>query len=256
MKVLDLFSGLGGWSEAFKDRGHDVITLDIEEKFKPTIVKDILQVKSIKELGEFDVILASPPCEKFSIAAVWLHNWIKTPEGYKPNNDKAVKALEIANHTFKLLEESSAKFYVIENPRGFMRLVIKQPDAQVNYCQYASIEEKASYRKSFHDKRKSNYFKATDLWGKIPPSFIPKRCKPGNKDHVFAGGHTDLQFATHGIRKDEKSAAARALIPYGLSLEMCIAVENDLHLNNEVDKHEEKSAPFTLRPKGRSSSGS
>lgn len=39
MRVLDLFSGLGGWSAAFRDRGHEVITLDIEPKFKPDIVK-------------------------------------------------------------------------------------------------------------------------------------------------------------------------------------------------------------------------
>ena len=57
MNVLDLFSGLGGWSAAFKDRGHAVTTLDIEPKFKPDIVKDILEIKSIAEIGKFDLYL-------------------------------------------------------------------------------------------------------------------------------------------------------------------------------------------------------
>lgn len=35
MKVLDLFSGLGGWSAAFKDRGHTVFTVDVHPDFKP-----------------------------------------------------------------------------------------------------------------------------------------------------------------------------------------------------------------------------
>jgi len=39
--MLDLFSGMGGASEAMKDRGWEVIRLDIKEKFKPDLVGDI-----------------------------------------------------------------------------------------------------------------------------------------------------------------------------------------------------------------------
>lgn len=28
MEVLDLFSGLGGWSKAFQDRGHTVVPVE------------------------------------------------------------------------------------------------------------------------------------------------------------------------------------------------------------------------------------
>jgi len=44
MRVLDLFSGLGGWSQAFKDRGHEVVTVDIAPKFAPIICKDIMEL--------------------------------------------------------------------------------------------------------------------------------------------------------------------------------------------------------------------
>ena len=228
MKVLDLFSGLCAWSAAFKDRGHQITTLDIEPKFTPDIVKDILEVKSIAELGEFDIILASPPCEAFSIAAVWLHHWKKVNGKYEPNDERAILAKSIAQHTFDLLENSKAKFYVIENPRGFMRHVIRKPDAEINWCRYVTEAEKKELSKGFHDKRKSAYFKATDLWGRLPPSFQALRCKPGNPDHAYAGGHDSFHFATHGIRKDFGDASKRALIPYGLSLAMCEAAERDL----------------------------
>ena len=228
MKVLDLFSGLGGWSAAFRDRGHEVITLDIDPKFKPDIVKDILEVNNIADLGEFDVILASPPCEVFSIAAAWLHHWKKENGKYVPNDQRAILAKQIAEHTFSLLEHSTAKFYVIENPRGFMRHIIRMPDAQINWCKYVSEDEKKKLSKSFHDKRKSAYFKATDLWGKLPPSFQALKCKPSNPDHIYAGGHDAFHYATHGIRKDVKDASKRALLPYGLSLAMCEAAEKDI----------------------------
>ena len=32
MNVLDLFSGLGGWSAAFVERGHEVVTVDMLAK--------------------------------------------------------------------------------------------------------------------------------------------------------------------------------------------------------------------------------
>ena len=92
MRVLDLFSGLGGWSAAFKDRGHSVTTLDIEPKFKPDICADILSIDSISKLGTFDIVLASPPCEVFSIAAAWLHHWKKEDGRYVPNDQRAVLA--------------------------------------------------------------------------------------------------------------------------------------------------------------------
>lgn len=43
MRVLDLFSGLGGWSSAFIAAGNDVTTVDIDTKFKPAIFSELLR---------------------------------------------------------------------------------------------------------------------------------------------------------------------------------------------------------------------
>ena len=223
MNVLDLFSGLGGWSAAFKDRGHSVTTLDIDPKFKPDIVKDILELKSIAEIGEFDIILASPPCTAFSVAAFPQHYWKKEGEKYYPASPNAELGKRIATHTFNLVESSAAAFYIIENPRGLMRKVIRMPNATITYCQYGA-----------------DIMKPTDLWGKLPPSFQIKSCKNRGKCHQAAprGAKTGLQGIDANAFKHNKfgylvsggggNSKYRSLIPYGLSLAMCEAAERDL----------------------------
>lgn len=125
MRVLDLFSGLGGWSQAFLDRGHDVTRLDNDERFKSvprTMLCDALAAWWIAY--DWDIILVSPP-----------------------------------------------------------------------------------------------YAKPTDLWGELPPAFVPKACKKRNPDHEAAprGSPTGTQRLN--------DPALKGLIPYGLSQAMCMAAE-------------------------------
>lgn len=118
MKVLDLFSGLGGWSAAFKDRGHDVITVDIEKKFNPTICKDIMQVTPNDFNGyKFDVILASPPCNCFSVASVY-HHWDKDTK--MPKDQATYESIKLVGHTIDLILNLFPRWWILENPRGML----------------------------------------------------------------------------------------------------------------------------------------
>ena len=57
--------------EVFEDHGFQVITVDCEEKFQPTILTDILlwDYKNAFHLGvHFEVISCGPPCTEFSAA--------------------------------------------------------------------------------------------------------------------------------------------------------------------------------------------
>lgn len=84
MKVLDLFCGTKSISNAFKERGHQVFTVDWEKSFEPDLVADIGQLTAgdiIKLCGGVpDVIWASPDC--FTAGTlVW------TSKGYKDIKD-------------------------------------------------------------------------------------------------------------------------------------------------------------------------
>lgn len=217
MKILDLFSGLGGWSAAFRDRGHKVITIDRDYLFNPTYVRDIMSIEDLSQFGKFDVILASPPCEVFSLAAMNKHHWRKDGPGiYVPQDSRTRKALQLANHTFDLIKAASPKFYAVENPVGIMRHVITPPDATIDQCAYGR-----------------QFKKPTDLWGSLPPSFKPLRCIGAKCSHKRAvmnpnGFPMSGSVITEWISDKLRRASLRAELPYGLSLAMCEAAERDL----------------------------
>ena len=62
LRVLELFSGTGSVSTAFRSAGHEVISLDTDPRGAPTICQNILDwnFKTLPR-GHFDAIWASCP---------------------------------------------------------------------------------------------------------------------------------------------------------------------------------------------------
>jgi hypothetical protein len=231
MRVLDLFCGLKGWSTPFAEAGHDVTTLDIEERFEPTIAADVLAANF--EPGQFDIVLASPPCEKFSILAIG-RAWLP---GYVPRHDGTRLAMDIVLKTVDIIETVRPSFWVIENPVGMLRKLnlIPYERGTVTYCQYG-----APWRKP------------TDLWGGFPPSLeLRRRCRNGDACHIASprgsttgvqGGGSRLDASSWGWdartgsasqeRKDQ--AAIRAQIPAALANDVRNAAERDLALGRRA----------------------
>lgn len=210
MKVIDLFCGLGGWSAAFKERGHDVFTLDKSKRFNPTLCKDILDVKASDFPQRPDIILASPPCEGFSRLR-YAFNWKTSEVGeHIPISVKSKLGIKILQKTVALICKLEPKYFIIENPAGKMRHMAEVRDLErrtITYCRYGSDAQKP-----------------TDLWGCFPPSLILREpCKAGASCHTSAAG--DLK----GAIVKANDAAARSLVPYALSEEVCIATEADLY---------------------------
>jgi DNA (cytosine-5)-methyltransferase 1 len=75
LKVLDLFSCGGGASMGYSNMGFEVLGVDIKKKRDypfPQLKYDVLKLfeeKPREWFEEFDLIHASPPCQKFSRAA-------------------------------------------------------------------------------------------------------------------------------------------------------------------------------------------
>lgn len=208
MLMLDLFSGLGGASAAFLERGHDVVTSDLQARFGCTVTGDIMDSsvqQAIVDLGPYDFVWASPPCEGFSVAAMG-HHWTGGAGAYIPATEHAKRSIEIVKSTLALIDHLSPAAWIIENPRGMLRkmdFMLGIERRTVTYCQYGE-----------------SYMKPTDLWGVFPPLLMMRpMCSNGAPCHESAprGAKSGLQ----GV----KTAAERAVVPYELSLDVCLALE-------------------------------
>jgi DNA (cytosine-5)-methyltransferase 1 len=69
VKILDLFCGAGGAAKGYADMGHEVLGVDINPQ--PNFPYRFIQADAVEILegigpGEFDLIHASPPCQRYS----------------------------------------------------------------------------------------------------------------------------------------------------------------------------------------------
>jgi len=183
--VLDLFAGLGGFSQAFEDSERwDVTTVEISPEFDPDVVADVFDLKPSDFDTDFDVILASPPCTEFSPAQ-------NLNGAHEPDGD----AVALVYHTLGLIRGIDPHFWFVENPRGRLRSIIGRPQQTVTYCQYGEAR-----------------MKPTDLWGGHPDAFVGRRCDYGDNCH------TNNQAGTNQMQKEGmKTAAERSKVPHKLS---------------------------------------
>jgi len=200
MKVLELFSGTESFSKVARKRGHEVFTIELNPIFKPSLCKNIMNVKLEDIPFKPDIIWASPPCTFFSVASIGKH-WNKDNT---PKTENAKFGIELVKKTIDLIKEINPKFIIIENPRGKLRKLnlIPYERTTVCYCKYG-------------DSR----MKPTDLWNNF--GFIGKMCKNGNPCHVSAprGSKT----GTQGLKGDIE----RSVIPENLCKEILEILENE-----------------------------
>lgn len=207
LRVLDLFSGMNGWGDPWRNRGHEVVGIEWDRKFDATYYLDIgdtlAVISTLTDAGfRPDVILASPPCTSFSMMSVGKH-WTK--DGH-PKSETGRQGERLVKATLEIIDYFAPKVWVIENPRARLRslpYLAGIPRHTVWYCQYG--ERRA---------------KPTDLWGKFPSGWSPRpQCRNGGPDHIRAprGSRSGTQGGV--------DTARAGMIPYQLSMEICLATE-------------------------------
>ena len=139
MNLLELVSGTGSVGRVARDLGYNVISLELKNA---NINTDILEWNYKQfDVGEIDVIWASPPCTEYSRA--------KTTGVRKIDH-----ANSIVLRTLEIIDYFKPKYWIIENPQT--GLLKEQPFMgglryyDVDYCKYGM-----------------NYRKRTRLWSNI-----------------------------------------------------------------------------------------
>lgn len=136
--AIDLFCGLGGWTDGLLEEGYDVVGFDIErhvygDKKYPAqlVIQDVLTLHG-SQFKNATLIVASPPCQEYSYMAMpWsrgkqiaaaLRGRGEFPSGYK--GSKTVDQLNrLFNACFRIQREACEAAgrhipLVIENVRG------------------------------------------------------------------------------------------------------------------------------------------
>lgn len=127
--AIDLFCGLGGWSEGLLAEGWEVIGFDIEahaydgERYPGQLVlQDVLTLHG-SQFAAADLIVASPPCQFFSYTAMpWSRAKALAAE-VRADPEKLAERLALFKACFRLQQEASEASgrhvpMVVENVRG------------------------------------------------------------------------------------------------------------------------------------------
>jgi len=211
--VLDLFAGLGGFSQAFEESERwDVTTVEISPEFDPDIQADMLDVTPT-DLPDADVILAGHPCTMFSTAGNH-DKW--DMDAKEPTGDRAKRHVAMLFHTLGLIKALAPAYWYLENPRlSRARWLIGPPDEWVSYCQYGR-----------------DYQKNTGLWGDHAPGMTFRKCRgPGANCHK-TNVEDDGTAACAPMSRDH---AERSKVPYDLSDAIREACERALDGNAPRD---------------------
>lgn len=125
---IDLFCGLGGWAEGFIAEGYDVIGFDIERHDYGTggypgqlVVQDV-QTLHGSQFKNAAVIVASPPCQKYSYMAMPWSRAKKMAQEYLDGTRSIEELNALFNACFRLADEADVPL-IVENVKGAQQWV-------------------------------------------------------------------------------------------------------------------------------------
>lgn len=205
MKALDLFCGLGGWSDGLADEGFEVLGVEINAEIA-ALYKHHVIVEDVRNLtpGDFkgyDLIVGSPPCRDFTrLGRMFGHNWKNPP-------DPEGKGMGMVNAFLKIVEESKPTYWLLENVPDLEKYLKRAPRTTTYIGE--------SMRRSF--------------WGNFPAFFILRDMgkKTFTKRKYLKGEH---QGKNSPVCLDGSKYASweRARIPLTISRALGKAVKSAL----------------------------
>jgi len=168
MKVLELFSGTGSVGKVCREKGWEVVSLDIDGRADININILNWDYKKDYNRGDFDIIWCSPPCHTFSaLRRVHIGRRLKAfgmdkiVTAEMLDDDMIKNGLSLVKKAEEIIEFFKPKLWFIENPQtGRMKEFMTHLNYyDVDYCKYSDW----------------GYRKRTRIWTNNM-DFVPKIC--------------------------------------------------------------------------------
>jgi len=186
MKTVEIFCGTKSFSKVAESLGHDTWTTDIEEKFNPNHVGNVLDEATqdiiFEQVKKADIVWMSPVCTKWSLCAGNTY-WTK----YRmPKREDTIEAINmmmfcrfIADYCIK-----KNKLFFIENPNGRAVWILdNQYLKRCWYCQYGDTRAKP-----------------TNIWTNLNIKF--KTCFNGNPNCHHESAPRGSKTGTQGLKNN------------------------------------------------------
>lgn len=188
MKVLIACEESQAVCKAFRELGHEAYSADIQECSgghpEWHILGDVLPIidgncvfwtcddKAHDVDGQWDLLIAHPPCTYLSKVATRSHSIKCTP--LEKINSRTVERIE-AMAFFMKFANADCEHIAIENPVGVMNTAYRKPDQTINPYMFAESENDTE-----------NYVtKATCLWLKGLPTLKSNGLPKPNNEKIF-----------------------------------------------------------------------
>ena len=236
MKVIDLFSWIGGLSEGFRKKGFDIVVAneidkEIAESYHQNFPETLMINKDITKINisdvfekykDSDVVLGGPPCQGFSQKGKRLS--LKDPRNY------------LFRYFAKVVEYVRPQYFVMENvpnllttSNGFFKKEINDIFYNMGYLVNMSVLNAADYGVPQNRKRAIIIGTLGDEVIKFPPK---DKTKVTTWDAI-----SDLAFLNSGEGQFKQQYRFLAKSNY----EKLLRQSSDYLYNHVVTKHSEKA---------------
>ena len=123
--ALDLFCGLGGWSDGLEAEGFDVVGVElvpmVAQLYRHKVILADCYYLPLRGGLKWDLVVGSPPCRDFSdTVRVWGHRWRRPP-------DPEGQGMKLVQAFLDYVSQAEPRYWLMENVPGLKKYLHVKP---------------------------------------------------------------------------------------------------------------------------------